>query len=74
MTSIFFVEKGLRGEISYISKRFSEQNNKCMKIYDSKKESKYIIDLDANNWYGWAMSQYLPYGDFKRVKMLIILM
>ena len=45
----FFVEKGLRGEISYISKRFSEQNNKCMKIYDSKKESKYIIDLDANN-------------------------
>ena len=45
-----------------------------MKIYDPKKESKYIIDLDANNWHGWTMSQYLPSGNFKRVKMLIILM
>ena len=27
--------------------------------------SKYIMYLDANNLYGWAMSQYLPTGNFK---------
>ena len=64
----YFVEKGLRGGISYISKRFSEANNKYMKNYDPTKESKYIIDLDANNLYGWGMSRYLPYGEFKWVK------
>ena len=39
-----------------------------MKNYDPKKESKYIIDLDTNNLYGWGMSRYLPYGEFKWVK------
>ena len=36
-----------------------------MKYYDDKKTSKFIIYLDANNIYGWAMSQYLPYTGFK---------
>ena len=36
----YFVEKGLRGGISYISKRFSEGNNKCMKNYDLAKKKK----------------------------------
>ena len=40
------------GEDSYIPERFSETNNKCMKIYDPTKESKYIVDLDVNNSYG----------------------
>ena len=66
----YFVEKGLRGGISYISKRFSEANNKCMENYDPTKESKYIIDLDANNLYGWRMSRYLPYGELKWVKIV----
>ena len=60
-----FVEKGLRGGISYISKRFSEANNKYIKNYDPTKESKQTIDLDANNVYEWGMSRYLPYGKFK---------
>ena len=42
-----------------------EANNKYIKSYDSRKESKYITYLDANNLYGWAISQYLPYGRFK---------
>ena len=29
-----------------------------MECYDSSKKSKYITYLDANNLYGWAMSQY----------------
>ena len=36
-----------------------------MKFYDEYKESNFIIYLDANNLYGWAMSQYLPYSGFK---------
>ena len=35
-----------------------------MKVYDEKAPSKYIMYLDANNLYGWAMSQYLPTGGF----------
>ena len=57
-----FIEKGMRGGISYIAKRHSKANNKYMKCYDSSKESKYITYLDANDLYGWAMSQYLPYN------------
>ena len=36
-----------------------------MKCHDSGKENKFIMYLDANNLYGWAMSQYLPYSEFK---------
>ena len=60
-----FLEKGIRGGISYIAKRYSKANNKYMVDYDSREESKFIIYLDANNLYGWAVSQYLPYGGFK---------
>ena len=62
-----FIEKGLRGGISYIANRHSKANNKYMymKEYDEKAPSKYIMYLDANNLYGWAMSQYLPTGGFK---------
>ena len=36
-----------------------------MNKYDEKVPSKYIMCLDANNPYGWAMSLYLPTGNFK---------
>ena len=60
-----FIEKGMRGGISYIAKRHSKVNNKYMECYDSSEESKYITYLDANNLHGWAMSQYLPYSELK---------
>ena len=60
-----FTEKRMRGGISYIAKRFSKANNKYMQSHDNSKPSKYITHLDSNNLYGWAMSQYLPYGGFK---------
>ena len=34
----------------------------------TKKLSKFIIYLDMNNLYGWAMSKYLPYERFKWLK------
>ena len=60
-----FIEKGMRGGVSYIANRCGNANNKYMKEYDEKMPSKYIMYLDANNLYGWAMSQYLPTGNFK---------
>ena len=60
-----FIEKGMRGGMPYISKRFSKANNKYMRSYDNNKPSKYITYLDANNLYGWRMSQYRPDGKFK---------
>ena len=60
-----FIEKGLRGGIPYISKRFSKPNNKYMKNYDPTKESKFIMYLDENNLNDWEVSQYLPYYEFQ---------
>ena len=55
----------IRGGNSMITHRYSQANNKYMKNYDKNKNSKYIFYLDANNLYGWAMSQYLPVGEYK---------
>ena len=60
-----FVEKGMRGGVSYIANRFGKANNKYMKDFDENAPEKHIMYLDANNLYGWAMSQYLPTGGFK---------
>ena len=38
---IFFA-KGIRGGISCISSRYSKDNNKYLKSYDSRQESKHI--------------------------------
>ena len=60
-----FVESGIRGGLSQISTRHAVANHKYLSNYDKTKEDNYIIYLDANNLYGWAMSQYMPYANFK---------
>ena len=54
-----FFEKGTRAGMSYISNRYRKANNKYLKSYDPKQESKHIIYLDANNLYDYAMSEFL---------------
>ena len=63
-----FIEKGTRGGIFYIAKRYAKANNKYMNDYDPEKPSTFITYLDKNNLYGWAMSKYLPYEQFRQVK------
>ena len=41
-------------------------------IYDSKKHMSFIMYLDANNLYGWAMSQKLPTGNHKWLSFMEI--
>ena len=61
---IWKIEKGIRGGIA---KQY-KANNKYMKNNNKNIESSYIEYLDANNLYGWAMSQKLPVNGFKWVK------
>ena len=60
-----FFKKGTRGGISCIFNRYSKVNNKYLKSYNPKQESKHIIYLDANNLYGYAMWKLLPISRFK---------
>jgi hypothetical protein len=63
---LLMVEKGIRGGVSTISHRHAKANNPYLpETYDTSKPNSYIPYLDANNLYGWAMSQYLPTGNFK---------
>ncbi|PFX11805.1 hypothetical protein AWC38_SpisGene24344 [Stylophora pistillata] len=64
----FPMEAGIRGGISMIPTRHSKANNKYMEeSFDPTQPSKFIMYLDANNLYGWAMSKSLPTGGFKWV-------
>ena len=40
-----FIEKGMRGGISYIAKKYGKANDKYMIDYDSIEESKFIVYL-----------------------------
>ena len=62
-----FIEKGLRGGISMVSHRHAIANNPSMENYDPEQPTSFLQYLDANNLYGWAMSQPMPTGGFQWV-------
>ena len=54
---LLLLETNIRGRISSVmGDRFVESN-----------ENKQILYIDANNLYGWAMSQYLPTGTLEKL-------
>ena len=68
---LLMVEKGLRSGICQATHRYAKSNNKYMKNYNKSIESSYLAHSDANNLYGWAMSQKLPINGFEWVKHLL---
>ena len=60
-----FFEKGIRGGLSVQINRFSQANHKHLKLHNPKERTKFILYADANNLYGWAMKQRLPYRHFE---------
>ena len=65
---LLMIEKSIRGGICQSTYRYAKANNKYMKNYMKRIESSFITYLDANNVYGWAMSQKLPINGFKWIK------
>ena len=55
---LLLLENNIRGGISSVmGPRYIESDENTKLLY-----------IDANNLYGWAMSHYLPTGDFKKIK------
>ena len=67
---LLMVEEGIRGRICHVVHHYAKANNKYMNNYDKSIKSSYIQFLDANNLYGWAMSQRLLVNGFKWVEKL----
>ena len=65
---LLMVEKGIRGGICHTIHRYSKANKKYLKDYDKNKESSYLKYWDANNLYGWPMSQKFPVSNFEWIE------
>ena len=51
-----------------VSKRYAWASNTRMEGYDLQKPNSHILYLDADNLYGWAMSQLLPVSNIRSVE------
>ena len=61
-------ENGIGGGMCQVRHRYAKASNKYLTNHDKNKESSFLEYVDANNLYGWAMSQKLPVGDFKWIE------
>ena len=67
---LFMIEKRIREKICQAIYRYAKGNNKWMNNYDKRKITLYLMYLDANNLYRWAISQKRPVNSFKWVEDL----
>ena len=67
---LLMLENEIRGGTFQAAHRYAKANNKYMNNYDKNIDSSYIAFLDANNLYGWTMSQKFPINGFKWMKKL----
>ena len=67
---VLMFEKRLKGGILRAIHCYATANNKYMPNYDSQRLSSYLMYLDANNLYGWAMPKKLPLNGFLWAKNL----
>ena len=65
---LLMLEKGIKGEICHAMHRYAKASKKYMKDYNKDEEESFLEYLDANNVYGWAMSEPLPVDGFDRLK------
>ena len=60
---LLMFERGIRGGITQAVRKYASANNKYMgDRFNPNEDTTYLQYLDANNLYGWAMSQPLPTG------------
>lgn len=59
-----FIEQTIRGGVSMTPGRYAKASNQFIKGGEADPNPSHVLYYDANNLYGWAMSQYLPTGDY----------
>ena len=65
---LLMFERGIKDGITQAVRKYASANNKYMgDKFNPNEDTTYLQYLDANNLYGWAMSQPLPTGGFKWV-------
>ena len=63
-----FIDEGLLGGVSMARNPHLSANNEELPDYDATEEKTWLLLVDCNNQYGWAMSQPLPTGGFSWVE------
>ena len=64
------IQPNIRGGTYHASVRYARATNKLMKsLYDPIKPISYMIEVNANNLYGWAMSHKMPDGKLEWVSV-----
>ena len=57
---LLIIGKGIRGGICHVIHQYATANNKYMKERNKDNQLSYIMYLDSNNLYEWAISQKVP--------------
>jgi len=59
------IESGIKGGLSYVSRRFAEANHPTLLNYRQEEPIPYLCYLDANYLYATCQTFSLPVGDFR---------